>query len=245
MNHTARQLRTIAVLVGSLFWASNIATLVGSAITGTIPGPLGALTTFYPHQTQIVVGTLIDHINEAALIGYAVALYPVLRRFGQGPALAYVAFKLVEGILLLVGAAFLLSLIPLSQTYLHGTGGSVPSVRAMAGVTLAQQFWAGRLSALAYIVATTILNLLLYRSRLVPRFIAIWGLVAVAMLAAGLAAGVGSPTSGFQPGQVLVIPIILWELLFATWLIVRGFNLAAVARVGMEPEARPLAGTVR
>jgi hypothetical protein len=190
------------VLVGCLFWASNLATLIGSLITGAIPDAAGALTSFYPHQTQIVVGTLINHINEGALIAYAVALFPVLRRFGDGQALAYVAFKLVEGVLLLVGAALLLSLIPLSQTYLqgHATDGSA-----------------------------------------LPRFIAIWGWIAVAMLAAGLAAGVGSPTSGFQPGQVLVIPIILWELVFATWLIVRGFDPAALAARPLEPVGRALA----
>lgn len=223
------------MLVGTLFWISNLATLVGGAITGAIPGAAGALTDFFPHQTQIVVGTLINQLNDAAIIAYAVALFPVLRMFGQGPALAYVAFKLVEGVLLLVAAAMLLSLIPLSQTYIQGGSGSAGSLRAVAEVTLSQQFWAGRLAALVYLIATTILNVMLYRSRLVPRFIAIWGLIATVLLATGLAAGVGSPTGGFQLGQVLVIPIILWELLFATWLIVRGFNRLAVSReVGAE-----------
>ncbi|MBO0703667.1 MAG: DUF4386 family protein, partial [Candidatus Dormibacteraeota bacterium] len=160
-----RRLRTIAVLVGTLFWISNLATLVGGAITGAIPGAAGALTDFFPHQTQIVVGTLINHLNDAAIIAYAVALFPVLRMFGQGPALAYVAFKLVEGVLLLVAAAMLLSLIPLSQTYIQGGSGSAGSLRAVAEVTLSQQFWAGRLAALVYLIATTILNVMLYRSR--------------------------------------------------------------------------------
>ena len=230
------------MLVGTLFWISNLATLVGGAITGTIPGAAGALADFFPHQTQIVVGTLINHLNDAAIIAYAVALFPVLRLFGQGPALAYVAFKLVEGVLLLVAAAVLLSMIPLSQTYIQGGSGSASSLRAVAEVTLSQQFWAGRLAALVYLVATTILNVMLYRSRLVPRFIAIWGLIATVLLATGLAAGVGSPTGGFQLGQVLVIPIILWELLFATWLIVRGFNPGAFAgEVGREAEPQTAA----
>lgn len=231
-----RQMRTIAVLVGVLFWVSNLATLIGGVITGALPDAAGALTTLYPHADRVVAGTLVDHINDVAIIGYAVALFPVLRRFGQGAALAYVAFKLVEGLLLLVGAAMFLSLIPLSQTYLQGAGGSASTLRAVAEVTLSQQFWAGRLATFGYLVATPILNVVLYRSRLVPRFIALGGLVALLMLAAGLALGVGNPTSGFQPGQVLVVPIILWELLFATWLIVRGFNRAALSGEGVEPD---------
>jgi hypothetical protein len=51
----------------------------------------------------------------------------------------------------------------------------------------------------------------------------------VVLLAIGLALGVGDPTRGFELGQLLVIPIILWELFFATWLIVSGFNPSVVA----------------
>jgi hypothetical protein len=222
-------MRRTAVLVGVLFWISNLATLVGSVITGPIPNASTSLTTMFPHATQIVVGTLITHINDAAIIGYAVLLFPVLKRFSESLALGYVAFKALEATLLAVSAAALLSLIALSQNYLAAGASAATSFQASAEVTLAQQFWAGRLGTLAYLVATPILNFLLYRSKLVPRFIAAWGFIAVVLLATGLVLGVGDPTRGFQLGQLLVIPIILWELVFATWLIVRGFNPAVVA----------------
>jgi hypothetical protein len=125
---------------------------------------------------------------------------------------------------LVVSAAAFLSLIALSQSYLAAGTSAGPYFQPIAEVTLAQQFWTSRLAALAYLVATPILNFVLYRTRLVPHFISRWGFAAVALLAIGLAIGVGDPTRGFQLGQLLVIPIILWELFFATWLIVRGFS---------------------
>jgi hypothetical protein len=222
------EMRRTAVVVGALFWISNLSTLIGSVITGAIPTAPNALKDMSPHATQVLIGTLVTHINDAAIIGYAVALFAVLRRFGESWALGYVAFKVGEAVMLLVSAAMLLSLIPLSQNYL-AAGATDASYRASAEVALAQQFWASRLAALSYLVATPILNFLLYQSRLVPRFISVWGFIAVAALAAGLALGVGDPTRGFEIGQLLVIPIILWELLFATWLIVRGFDRSAVA----------------
>src|SRR5919202_2042918 len=222
-------MRRTAVVVGALFWISNLATLVGSLISGPIPNAADSLTSMYPRETQVVVGTLVAHINDAAIIGYAVVLFPVLKRFNEALALGYVAFKALEATLLRVGAATLLSLIASSQQYLAAGAADAPAFRASAEVTLAQQFWAARLAALAYLVATPILNVLLYRSQLVPRFISVWGFVALVLRAPGLAIGVGDPTRGFQPGQLLVIPIILWELLFATWLIVRGFSPSAVA----------------
>jgi hypothetical protein len=144
-------------------------------------------------------------------------------------ALGYVAFKLLEATMLVVSAAVLLSLIALSQKYIAAGASDASYFQASAELTLAQQFWTSRFAALSYLVATPILNFLLYRSQLVPRFISVWGFIALVMLATGLAIGVGDVTRGFQPGQLLVIPIILWELLFATWLIVRGFNASAIA----------------
>ena len=217
--------RRTAVVIGVLFWLSNLVTLIGGVITGFIPTSANALTTMYPHSTQLVVGTLVAHVNDAAIIGYAVLLYPVLARYGQGLALGYAAFKVVEAVLLLVGAAVLLSLIGLSQSYLSGAA-DLASFKPSVEMAIGLQFWTGRLAALAYLVATPMLCFVLYRSRLVPRLISVWGFIALAMLATGLAVGVGDPTRGFEPAQLLVIPIILWELAFATWLIVRGFNLS-------------------
>ena len=228
-------MRRTAVAVGALFWISNLVTLVGSAIVGTIPDSAGVLTSMSPHATQVVAGTLIAHINDVAIIGYAVLLFPVLKRTGPGLALGYAAFKVVEAVLLLVSAVSLLSLIAVSHSFLAAGGGNAPWFKAAAESTLAQQFWAARLAALVYIVGTLILNAVLYRAALVPRFLPVWGVAAVAMLAAGLAMGVGDPSRGFQPGQVLLVPIILWELTFATWLIVRGFK---ASRLGSAERGR-------
>lgn len=222
-------LRRTAVIVGSLFWISNLTVLVGSVISGPILNANDSLTTMYPHRTQEVVGTLIAHINDAAIIGYAIVLYPVLKRYSESLALGYVGFKLVEATMLVVGAGALLSLITLSQRYLAAGAPDTAYFQASADLTLAQQFWASRMSAISYIVATPILNFLLYQTQLVPRFISVWGFIAVVTLATGLALGIPDPTHGFQPGHVLLIPIILWELFFATWLIAKGFNPSAIA----------------
>ena len=81
--------RRTAVAIGLLFWLSNLVTLVGGALTGFIPTSANALTGMYPHATQLVVGTLVAHVNDVAIIGYTVLLYPVLARHGQGLALVH------------------------------------------------------------------------------------------------------------------------------------------------------------
>ena len=226
-------MRRTAVTIGALFWVSNLVTLIGSAISGAVPTSAAALATVIPHPAQLTAGTLIAQINGVAIIAYAILLFPFLKREHERWALGYLAFKIAEALLLAMSAAALLSLIPLTQQS-HGSA-EAAAFDATATATLAQQFWAARLAALAYLVATPILNFALLRSRLVPRFLPIWGFAALAMLAAGLAMGVGDPARGLQMAQVLVIPIILWELTFATWLMVRGF---AIGRADVR-DSRP------
>jgi hypothetical protein len=69
---------------------------------------------------------------------------------------------------------------------------------------------------------------MLYKSKLVPRFISVWGFIAVASLIIANVSGVPDLTYGFHPGQILYFPIMTSEVLLAIWLIVKGFNEASL-----------------
>ena len=69
---------------------------------------------------------------------------------------------------------------------------------------------------------------LLYKSKLVPRFVSVWGLIAVASLILANVLGVPDLTHSFQPAMILYFPIVVSELLLAIWLIVKGFNPSAI-----------------
>ena len=94
---------------------------------------------------------------------------------------------------------------------------------------LDQRFWTNQMSTVFFILGALIFYLVLYQSRLLPRFISIYGLIAVAGLAAANILGVPDPTQGFQPASILYLLIFVSELLVAVWLIVKGFNPAAAA----------------
>jgi hypothetical protein len=220
----ATTLRRTAIGIGVLFWISDLATLIGGVITGALPTDAAGMTGVAAHANQFIAGTLITHINDFAVVGYGVLLYSVLTRYNPAAALGVAAFKVVEAVLLMAAAAALLSVINVDAG-------------PAANMALHFQFWASRLAAFAYLVSTPILNYVLFRTQLVPRWLSTFGLVATALLATGLAIGVGDPTRGFQPGQVLVIPIILWELTFATWLIAKGFNPSATQTQAHQPSA--------
>jgi hypothetical protein len=70
---------------------------------------------------------------------------------------------------------------------------------------------------------------MLYKSKLVPRFISVWGLISTASLIIANVLNVPDLTHGFNPGQLLYFPIMLSEVLLAVWLIVKGFTPSAIA----------------
>jgi hypothetical protein len=93
----------------------------------------------------------------------------------------------------------------------------------------------GQFTGIFFSLSALLLYYLLYQSRLVPRFISIWGLVAVALVMTwNLLELSGIHVS---TGMVFGLPIILNELLLAIWLIVKGFNTATTM-----PEPTPATG---
>ena len=67
----------------------------------------------------------------------------------------------------------------------------------------------------------------LYQTKLLPRWLSVWGFIAVASLIAANVLPVPDLTQGFSPAHLLFMPIFLSEILVAVWLIVKGFDPTA------------------
>ena len=191
--------RRIAIAVGVLFFAATISYGVGNAlIASALEAPDGLLN---PNNTQIGIGVLLEFINSAAVIGIGVLLFPVLRRYSEGMALGYAGPRIIESVLLLVGALSALLLLTLRW---HDLTFQIAMIALGAGSLL-----------LCYI---------LYTAKLVPRAISVLGFVGyIALFVYGL-----SEILGLNIGLVLFIPGGIFEIVFPLWLIVKGFNEPAV-----------------
>ena len=224
--------RSYAISAGVLY---NVADLVGLM---TLPylAPMNATNYLVSVSTDanlVTTGALLMFIGGAAAIGIAISLYPVLRRYNEGLALGAVGFRTVEGILSFIGMTFLLLLITLSQQYVSaGAPGS--SYFQTFGVLLTSGYhWVvNDAKLLAFSIGALLYYIIFYRTKLVPRWLSGWGLVAIilTMLSALLAMyGLIAPFSAAQ--VVLNLPILPQELILAIWLLVKGFNPSALASV--------------
>ena len=222
--------RKTAIIVGVLFLAGYVGVFVGDAISGPVLSAPDYLSNVYPNKIRVIIGMLLEVLlNDVPVVGIGVMLFPILKKYSEGIALWYVGMRFIEAIALIVGTISALSLITISQEYIAAGAVDASSFQASGVLALAVRSWAGDVMlAVFFILGALILYSILYKSKLVPRFVSVWGLISVASLIVANVSGVPDLTQSFQPAMILYFPIVLSELLLAIWLIVKGFNPSAI-----------------
>lgn len=216
-------MRKTAIIVGALFFVQTASYLFGDALFRS-----AAETVTAGNDAQGLTGVFLQFVNAAAVVGIGVLLFPVLRRFREGPALGYTATKIMESALLMVSALFAVLTVQADGSALGGDSGTTLSgPLTFEGYDLAFQ-----LAMIALGAGSMFLMYLLYKFRLVPRTLSVLGTVGyIALFASGWL-----EIAGLDIAQALYIPGGLFEILFPLWLIIRGFS-EAVPDIpqGVEP----------
>src|SRR5215217_4971931 len=185
-------------------------------------------------DTRVSFGAFLELLLIIANIGTAVVLYPIVRRQNEILALGYVTARIVECVFIAVGILSLLTVVTLRQGAAGADGGSLVAV----GESLvALHEWTRQLGP-GFVVGVgngLILGYLMYTSRLVPRGMAVLGLIGGPLI---IASGVGVLLGVIEAGGVVqgiaTIPEFFWELSLGIWPIERGFNPFAIARLEHE-----------
>jgi hypothetical protein len=185
-------------------------------------------------DARIELGALLEIALAVSGIATAVVFFPVLKRQNEAVALGYVAARTVESIIILVGVAAVLSVVTLRQD-VGGVGGADPGSLGIAGRSLVAfhewtrllgpQFCAGFGNGI-------LLGYLMYTSRLVPRRMALLGLVGGPLAVAGgilVVVGAIDLEPGSAPLFLLTALEALWEAALTVWLIAKGFRPSPIA----------------
>jgi Domain of unknown function (DUF4386) len=171
-------------------------------------------------DTSAIIGAILEIIVALAGIGTAVVLFPVLKKQNESAALGLVAARILESGTIFVGVAFLMSIVTLRQA---GAGaGALVTSHALA--TLYDRIFLQGQSFMPAI-CDLLLGFLLYQSRLVPRGLALIGIVGAPILLAGYLAVMFGLLGQHAPLAALSsIPVALFELSLGVWLVVKGFQ---------------------
>jgi hypothetical protein len=182
-------------------------------------------------DTSVSLGAFLELLLINANIGTAVVLFPILRRVNEILALGYVTARIVECVFIAVGILSLLTVVALRQ---EAAGADATSLVAVGESLVALHNWT-RLLGPGFVVGVgngLMLGYLMYRSGLVPRPMAVLGLIGGPLIiVSGVAVLLGVIEAGSVWQGIATIPEFFWELSLGIWPIVRGFNPSAIARL--------------
>ena len=218
--------RRIAIVAGVFFIVAAVAAIVGLALEGPVLNDPRYIVGGSGDDTRVIVGAFFEVILVISVIGTAVTLFPIVKRQNEGIALGYVAGRVVEAVVIVVGIISILSVVRLRQSFTGAAGADAVSLVVVGKSLVAIHDWTFLFGpSLAIGVNTLLLAYLMYTSRLVPRVIAVVGLVGGPLIfASGTAEMFGLYKQISVWGSIGAIPVFAWEMSLAVWLIVKGFK---------------------
>ena len=189
-------------------------------------------------DTSVFWGAFLEVITALACIGTAVALFPIVKKQNEAVALGYVAVRVLEATIIFVGIASLLSVVTLRQDLAGASGADAASLGQLGRglVALHDATFVLGPGLLAGLGNGILLGYLMYRSGLVPRRMALLGLVGGPLVtASGIAILFGLYEQVSPVAALTAIPETLWEASLGIWLVVKGFDPSAA--ILSEPDA--------
>lgn len=221
--------RKTAVVVGILFIIGTVSGILSGVVTASIMAGATFPLNIAASETQWIAGTLLVALMGLSLAMMPVMLYPILRKHNQVLALGAVLFRgAIEAISYAGMVISMLLMATVSETYAK-TGAADPAgLQTLGALLIAAKDWTEMWGALVFSIGAMMIYAAFYQSRLVPRWLSGWGCIGgVLYFAANLVSMFGAqhvaPDIASGIGR-LMIPLALQEMVFAVWLIVKGFS---------------------
>jgi hypothetical protein len=218
--------RKNARMIGVLFIVAAVTSIIGLILYDPILNGSDYLIHGAENEDRVILGALFELILACSAIGTCIMLFPYLRKHNESIALGYVCFRFFEAVIIVIGVVSVLSLLTLSQEFVHAVDPNVSSYQTSGTILLAVHDWTFILGPNFMLgVNTMMYSYLLYQSKLVPRFISVMGLSGASLIfIAALLEMFGVIQQISVWGAILAIPIAAYEMTLAVWLIVKGFN---------------------
>jgi hypothetical protein len=226
--------RKTSIMVGILFIIGTVSGILSGVVTAPIRTGATYPLNIDAGETQWILGTLLVLLMGLSLAMVPVLLYPIFKKYSEVLAFGSVLFRgilEVTGEMLLAASMFLL--LTISEFY--GKAGSTDgsSFQALGSMLIAAGEWIQIIAGIVFSIGTLMIFALFYQTRLIPRWLSGWGLIGAVLYFAAKMISMFSPLHTaplieLGIGQ-LMIPTAVQEMVFAFWMIVKGFNPSAIA----------------
>jgi hypothetical protein len=229
-----KQSKKTARIVGILLIACTAATIISLSLTDPILTDPNYLTELDKNESLVLLATFFEFIMAITCAGIAIWLYPILKKYHGALALGSVGLRIAEGVFVLIGTLSLLSLLTLSQEFVGAGASAVSSFQASGTLLLAVRDWAHNVILLtAFNLGALLYYYIFYQSKLIPRWLSGWGIIGNVFSLIAIVYYTSTHDLGLNH-TLLNAPIALQEMVFAVWLIVKGFNPSAIASLSAK-----------
>jgi hypothetical protein len=236
--------RSNALAAGVLFIVATAAGLISTAIARPLlvePVDLAGITA---NQATLFAAVLLKFVAALTSSGIALALYPVVRRYSGSLAIGSVALRLGEGMFYVIGALGLMLLVSLGREAAGVGVAEADGFRHESAMVLAACNSAGFVAGVVFFgLGGLMYYWVFFQAALLPRWLSAWGIAGVTMaLVAAVLVMFGDIEPASPVHLVLNFPIFLQEMVFAGWLLVRGFDPRAIAATPAVAASPAVAG---
>ncbi len=230
--------RKAATIAGLLYIFATVAGIISVVFGPNLDAP-DYLANLSTNENQVLIRALLEFTMAILIAGIPVFMYPILKKYNEALAIGYVISRTIEVVIFTVGAISLLTLLTLSREFVIAGTPDASYFQTLGTLLLAGREWGGGVfSTIVFSLSALILNYQLYRSKLIPRRLSGWGLIGATLyLGSGFL-----PLFGHDSRSTIYLlmeaPLALQEMVFAVWLIIKGFNQTAIAYWSAKTNSR-------
>ena len=218
--------RKTAILVGALFIIATVACSISIFLTDPILDAPDYLTKVSANASQIIIAALLMLIDAIAVAAIAIVIFPVLKKHNTTLALGYVGARIIESVFFIFYVIILLSVMTVGRDFITAAPSEASHFQTTGNALMAVFDWTFTLGyGIVFTLSALLLNYALFQSKLVPRWLSLFGIIGAAL---SLLLNLFTFYSIELP-EILDIVIAVQEMVLAVWLIIKGFNMSAIA----------------
>lgn len=229
--------RMTARVVGLVYLAGFVVGIGGDMLSQPLLGAPNRLAAVAASSMTLAIAAILWLMAVIGDAAHGVLLYPILKRYNERIAVGYLAARIMDAVFIAIMVLLMLFQIPLANEYVKAAGSDSLALQAVSAVLVHAKQYAYQVGMSTLGVSGLMLCYTLYRARLIPRVLAIWGLVGYGVIFVGML----SEIAGFGLGLELAsaLPGGLWEVFMGVWLLAKGFSSSPVAQGRTTPSTTP------
>ena len=217
------QYRMTAIVVGVVYLVGFVVGIGGEMLFTSVLGAPNYLATLSANSLTVAIGAVLWLLAVIGDAAHGVLMFPILKPHGERLAVGYLAARIMDALFIAIMVIFILLQIPLGHEYLNAAAPDMAYLQTLGRLFTQGQLYAYQIGMSTLGVSGLMLCYTLYKAKLLPRWLAVWGLIGYAVIFCGML----SEIMGSGLGLASSLPGGLWEIFVGLWLVVKGFNAPA------------------